>query len=48
MKTLVEVRTYLGGAAQRWHSASGNGTKSSGRDWASFIASTGNRQRQGC
>lgn len=31
MKTLVEVLTYFGGAAHRWHSDSGNGTEVSGR-----------------
>lgn len=28
MNTLVEVRTYRGGAAQRWQSESGNGSPS--------------------
>jgi hypothetical protein len=28
MKVLVPVRTYRGGAAQRWHKLSGNGSSS--------------------
>lgn len=28
MNVLVPVRTYLGGAAQRWHRLSGNGSSS--------------------
>ena len=38
MYTLVGVRTYRGGAAQRWQSESGNGSTSCARDSPSAIA----------